>query len=90
MFEVTRDEEMARKYLTKANFDYDAAVKMYMAAQFADGGTSERNPDETLKIQSLISVVGNERLAREFLVRANWDEAAATRLAVQELRRVKP
>jgi hypothetical protein len=89
MSEKTGDDEVSRSYLRKANFDYDDAVKLFMADHAGERGTSRRNPEETRKLRALMCLVKSERLAREFLVQANWDERAATRLVVQYLDRIR-
>jgi ankyrin repeat protein len=90
MFNITKDNAVSEEYLQKANLDYDAAVQLYMKDQFAGDVASRKNREERAKILTLAKVTRDERRAREFLEQVNWDERAASRLALQELLGIDP
>jgi hypothetical protein len=90
LFDVTGDNEVSVRYLKRVNWDYDAAVRLFLEEAFEEGSRNsppqrEVRPNEMIVVHRLTEVTGDERKAREYLVRTEWNEEAAIRLALREL-----
>jgi hypothetical protein len=89
-FDVTGDNEVSVNYLKRVNWDYDAAVKLFLEEAFEERAANsppqpEVRPNEMILVLRLIEVTGDEGKAREYLVRTEWNEEAAIKLALREL-----
>jgi hypothetical protein len=90
LFDVTGDNELSVRYLETVNWEYDAAVRLFLEEMYGGGladapSQVEDRADERAMVRHLTEVTGDEGKARYSLVRAEWNEEAATRLALREL-----
>jgi hypothetical protein len=87
MFDLTGDRDVSMEYLTRANWEYESAVRLFISEQFAGAPAPPPavSPEQWAKIQTLMNLTGDEDRAREFLIRAEWNEETAARLALREL-----